>query len=96
VLRYLPIGLPHANVFDAGSHCLIVEVDREALKRVNEHTAALDKPGEIQGIGSTWLAQRLYHEFARATSSHWYRSKESCSKCSPKARVTPDPLDPLQ
>ena len=63
VLRFLPIGLPHANVFDAGSHCLIVEVDREALKRVNEHTTALDKPGEIQGIGSTWLAQRLYHEF---------------------------------
>ena len=45
VLRYLPAGLPHANVFDAGSHCLIVEVDREALKRVNEHSSALDKPG---------------------------------------------------
>lgn len=63
VLRFLPIGLPHANVFDAGSHCLIIEVDREALRRVSEHTSTLDKPGEIQGIGSTWLAQRLYHEF---------------------------------
>jgi AraC family transcriptional regulator len=63
VLRYLPPGLPHANVFEAGSHCLIVEVDREALKRVGEHTAALEKPGDIQGIASTWLAQRLYHEF---------------------------------
>jgi AraC family transcriptional regulator len=63
VLRYLPPGLPHANTFDAGSHCLIVEVDRDALKRVEEHTSALQKPGEIQGIASTWLAQRLYHEF---------------------------------
>jgi AraC-like DNA-binding protein len=63
LLRYLPPGQPHANVFDAGSHCLIVEVEHEALKRVNEHTTALDRPGDIQGIGSTWLAQRLYHEF---------------------------------
>src|SRR6516162_6290890 len=26
VLRYLPPGQSHANVFDEGSHCLIVEV----------------------------------------------------------------------
>jgi AraC family transcriptional regulator len=63
VLRYLPAGQSHANVFDAGSHCLIVEVEAEALKRVEEHSKALDRPGEIQGMGSTWLAQRLYHEF---------------------------------
>jgi AraC-like DNA-binding protein len=63
VLRYLPAGLAHANVFAAGSHCLIVKLDREALKRVEEHTKALERPGEIQGFASTWLAQRLYHEF---------------------------------
>jgi AraC-like DNA-binding protein len=63
VLRYLPPAQTHANVFDEGSHCLIVEVEAEALKRVEEHTKALDRPGEIQGIASTWLAQRLYHEF---------------------------------
>jgi AraC family transcriptional regulator len=63
VLRYLPPEQTHANVFDEGSHCLIVEVETEALKRVEEHTKALDQPGEIQGIASTWLAQRLYHEF---------------------------------
>ena len=62
-LRFLPLGLSHANVFEAGSHCLIVEVNREALKRVEELTKALDQPGEMQGIASTWLAQRLYHEF---------------------------------
>lgn len=63
VLRYLPPEQTHANVFDEGSHCLIVEVETEALRRVEEHTKALDRPGEIQGIASTWLAQRLYHEF---------------------------------
>jgi AraC family transcriptional regulator len=66
VLRFLPAALAHSNVFDAGSHCLIVEVEREALKRVNEHTTALDQPGDIQGIGSTWLAQRLFHEFRQS------------------------------
>src|SRR6185369_7165878 len=63
VLRYLPGGQTHANTFDAGSHCLIVEVENEALKRVEEHSKALERPGEIQGMASTWLAQRLYHEF---------------------------------
>jgi AraC family transcriptional regulator len=62
-LRYLPPNMAHGNLFEAGAHCLIVEVAIEALKRVREHTAALEQPGEIQGIASTWLAQRLYHEF---------------------------------
>jgi AraC family transcriptional regulator len=63
VLRYLPPALKHSNVFEEGSHCLIVEVDREALRRVEEHTKALERPGQIQGVASTWLAKRLYHEF---------------------------------
>src|SRR5579864_3785210 len=63
VLRYLPPEQNHSNVFDEGTHCLIVEVEPEALRRVEEHSKALDQPGEIQGIASTWLAQRLYHEF---------------------------------
>jgi AraC family transcriptional regulator len=63
VLRYLPPEQVHSNVFDEGTHCLIVEVEPEALRRVEEHTKALDRPGDIQGIASTWLAQRLHHEF---------------------------------
>ena len=63
VLRYLPPGQNHANVFDEGSHCLIVEVENQALRRVEEHSKALDRPGEIQGIASTWLGRRLNHEF---------------------------------
>lgn len=63
LLRYLPAEQIHSNVFEAGSHCLLVEVNREALRRVEEHTRALDRPGEIQGVASQWLAQRLYQEF---------------------------------
>src|ERR1700691_515309 len=62
-LRYLPAQQNHSNVFDEGTHCLIVEVEPEALRRVEEHSKALDRPGEIHGMNSTWLAQRLYHEF---------------------------------
>ena len=29
-----------------------------------KHTKALDRPGEIQGVATAWLARRLYHEFA--------------------------------
>lgn len=63
VLRYLPPEQTHSNVFENGSRCLLVEVDREALKRVEDHARALDRPGEIQGLASMWLAQRLWHEF---------------------------------
>src|ERR1700729_3201120 len=42
VLRYLPPDQNHSNVFDEGSHCLIVEVETEALSRVEEHSKALD------------------------------------------------------
>ena len=36
---------------------------RSVEARRRSTSTALDRPGEIQGIGSTWLAQRLYHEF---------------------------------
>ena len=63
VLRYLPAGQKHANLFDAATRCVIVQVERAALDRVKEHTKMLERPGEVHGISSTWLAQRLYHEF---------------------------------
>ncbi|PYT12320.1 MAG: AraC family transcriptional regulator [Acidobacteria bacterium] len=62
-MRYLPAGQKHANVFDAATRCMIVQVERTALDRVKEHTKMLERPGEVHGISSTWLAQRLYHEF---------------------------------
>jgi AraC family transcriptional regulator len=63
VLRYLPPRQEHANVFENGARCLVVAVGREMLHRVGRHTKALDRPGEIRGVTSAWLARRLYHEF---------------------------------
>ncbi len=62
-LRYLPPGHKHANIFRTGALCLVVEIEPSALQRVAAHTQTLERPGEIQSIVSTWLAQRLYHEF---------------------------------
>lgn len=62
-LRYLPARQKHANVFRDGARCLIVEIEGEAVERVQQYTGALQGPGEIQSILSTWLAQRLYREF---------------------------------
>jgi AraC family transcriptional regulator len=63
VLRYLPPRQEHANVFENGARCLVVTVEPQVLHRVGSHTKALERPGEIRGAASAWLAQRLYREF---------------------------------
>jgi len=68
-LHYLPARLPHANSFEAGSRCLIVEVERETLARVERHTKSLERPGQIQSSGAKWLGERLHQEFLEADSA---------------------------
>jgi AraC family transcriptional regulator len=63
VLRYLPPRHPHSNVFEPGSRLLIVEIEPEALRRVEQFSKRLNRPGEIQGPASMWLAQQLYRQF---------------------------------
>jgi AraC family transcriptional regulator len=62
-LRYLPPQEPHANQFETGSHCLLVEIAPAVLERIRGEQPVLDRPGEITGIASTWLAERLISEF---------------------------------
>jgi len=62
-LHFLPAGQKHSNIFKENTRCLIVEIEREALQRVEKHSKGLDRPGEIRGMASTWLAQRLDQEF---------------------------------
>ena len=62
-LHFLPPGQKHANVFKENTRCLIVEIEHDALQRVAKHSKGLDRPGEIRGMASTWLAQRLDQEF---------------------------------
>lgn len=68
-LRYLPPRLAHSNSFEAGSRCLIVEIEPETLARVDKHSKTLGRPGEIQSPTATWLAQRLHQEFLGADTA---------------------------
>jgi AraC family transcriptional regulator len=68
-LRFVPAQRAHTNSFEADSRCLIVEIEPDMLRRVEQHTQALDRPGEVQGPVTTWLAQRLYEEFRLANKT---------------------------
>lgn len=61
-LRYLPAGEVHANKFDKDVRCVVVEIDSAVVKRLQECSVVLDRPGEITGFNATWLANRLCHE----------------------------------
>jgi AraC family transcriptional regulator len=64
-LRFHPAGEVHENDFQAGLRCLHVEIDDEILERLREQALVLNRPAEITGVASTWLANRLYIEFCR-------------------------------
>jgi AraC family transcriptional regulator len=62
-LRFLPPAELHENDYGAGSRCLLVKIEPSALDRLGEHSPVLSSPGEVAGIASSWLANRLYREF---------------------------------
>ena len=62
-MRFTPAGHAHSNVFDAETRCLTIEIEPEMMVRVEQHTHAMDRPGEVEGPVAAWLAERLYEEF---------------------------------
>ncbi|HLG99723.1 MAG TPA: AraC family transcriptional regulator [Bryobacteraceae bacterium] len=62
-LRYLPPNELHENKFEVDARCLLVRIDPAVLKRLAEHSPVLSKPGEIAGLASAWLANRMLREF---------------------------------
>jgi AraC family transcriptional regulator len=40
-----------------------VKIEPSALERLGEHSPVLSSPGEVVGLASSWLANRLYREF---------------------------------
>lgn len=62
-LRYLPAGCVHANRFAGSARCLVVEIAAETMARVEIASAALSRPGNLEGPYAAWLAGRLYAEF---------------------------------
>jgi AraC family transcriptional regulator len=67
-LRFHPAGEVHENDFRSGLRCLHVEIEEEVLDRLREQALVLQRPAEITGVASTWLANRLYIEFCRRDS----------------------------
>jgi len=63
-LRFLPPSEFHENDYTAGARCLLVKIEPSALDRLGEHSPVLSSPGEVSGLASSWLANRLYREFA--------------------------------
>ena len=63
-LRFLPPSELHENDYAAGARCLLVKIEPAALYRLGEHSPVLSSPGEVAGLASSWLANRLYREFA--------------------------------
>jgi AraC family transcriptional regulator len=62
-LRFLPPSELHENDYAAGARCLLVKIEPLALDRLGEHSPVLSCPGEVAGLASSWLANRLYREF---------------------------------
>jgi AraC family transcriptional regulator len=62
-LRFLPPGQLHENEYSTGARCLLVRIEPAALDRLGDHSPVLSAPGEVPGLASSWLANRLYREF---------------------------------
>lgn len=62
-LRFLPPGELHENEFHSEARCLLVRIDPVILSRIGEHAPVLSKPGEVFGLASSWLANRMVREF---------------------------------
>ena len=62
-LRFLPADELHENHFDTTVRSLLVRIDSQALDRLGDHAPVLSSPGEVSGLASSWLANRMYREF---------------------------------
>lgn len=65
-LRFLPPSQLHENHYQSDVRCLLVRIEPPALARLGEHAPVLSRPGEVSGLASSWLANRMYREFLAA------------------------------
>jgi AraC family transcriptional regulator len=64
-VRFLPAGEVHENRIDSPLRCLHVSTDPGALRGLDRHSVVPQSPARIDGLAATWIANRLYAEFAR-------------------------------
>jgi AraC family transcriptional regulator len=64
-VRFLPAAEVHENRIEAGARCLHIGSDPAVLEQLRQRPVIPQKPAEINGLATTWLAHRLYAEFSR-------------------------------
>lgn len=69
MIRFLPAGEPHESEIQPRSRCLDISAEPAAFEQSLQHSEVPRKPAEINGLNTTWLANRLYAEFSRQDSA---------------------------
>ena len=65
MIRFLPAGEVHENEIQPRSRCLHISAEPSAFEQLRQNPDIPRKPAEMNGLNSTWLANRLYAEFSR-------------------------------
>ncbi len=64
-LRFVPAGEVHEYEIESRVRCLHIWIDPAVLDGLDRRSVVPRRPAEINGLGATWLANRLYAEFSR-------------------------------
>jgi AraC family transcriptional regulator len=63
-VTFSPAGEEHLNSFHSEtSHCFIIDIEAECLKRVRECGLTLSSPADFHKGSLVWLASRVYNEY---------------------------------
>jgi len=62
-LRFLPPGEQHQNEFRTPVRSILVKIEPVMLDRLGDHATVLSAPGEVTGLASSWLVNRMIREF---------------------------------
>jgi AraC family transcriptional regulator len=62
-LRILPAGYLHGNRFEQDCRCVMVRLEQASVERFGRGLRWLERPGDVFGLASGWLATRLHREF---------------------------------
>ena len=68
-VRFLPAGVAHSTEIESGLRCLHVSGAPEVFDQLARQAVVPKKAAQINGLSTTWLANRLYGEFAREDSA---------------------------
>jgi AraC family transcriptional regulator len=68
-VRYLPAGETHADSHLSKTGCLVVRLDPRILERAREHSAVIERPGDLPDPMVRLLGARLYREFRLADTA---------------------------